>query len=272
MHSYRSETADPSAILKAALAARQRRNPHYSLRAFAAHLGVPPGRLSELLSRKRSVTRALAKFLVGRLDLAPSEACAFVEGAMPAGRSAKSAMSLARQATRAETPYATLADDSFSAIAEWEHFALLSLLETADAKSDAAWMARRLGIGIGQVRDALERLERLGLVVRESDNAAFRPTHANLSTGDADVSPALRRSHKQSLEHAIRAIDDVPLAQRDVSSVTMAVDIARLPEACALIRAFRRDLAALLETGDRTEVYNLNIQLVPLSNIARRLP
>jgi hypothetical protein len=32
-----------------------------------------------------------------------------------------------------------------------------------------------------------------------------------------------------------------------------------------MIRAFRRKLSETLESGSQTEVYNLNIQLVPIS-------
>lgn len=50
--------------------------------------------------------------------------------------------------------------------------------------------------------------------------------------------------------------------------MTMAVDKQRLPEAKALIKSFRRDLAKLLSRGKkRDEVYNLSIALFPITNI-----
>ncbi|MGZ3740999.1 MAG: DUF4423 domain-containing protein, partial [Bdellovibrionota bacterium] len=61
------------------------------------------------------------------------------------------------------------------------------------------------------------------------------------------------------------AIEAVPTEERDITSMTMAIDPRRLPLAKTLIRKFRFRLADLLETGDRTEVYNLNVQLVPVT-------
>jgi hypothetical protein len=52
--------------------------------------------------------------------------------------------------------------------------------------------------------------------------------------------------------------------------MTMAIDPRKLPLAKTLIREFRFRLAELLETGNRTEVYNLNVQLVPVTKKERK--
>ena len=64
---------------------------------------------------------------------------------------------------------------------------------------------------------------------------------------------------------AIAALEYSPVEERDVSSVTMAIDVQRIPLAKEAIRAFRRRLMRLLEAGSPDEVYNLNIQLVPVT-------
>lgn len=254
---------DPVDVVRDAFAAKQRRNPHYSLRAFAAHLGLPPGRTSEILARKRALTPALATKLAERLALPPEQAKAFLQAAR-ASKSAAHGPSRPDPEGDSNPPaYSRLSQDAFTAIAQWEHFALLSLLETDDARDDLAWIASRLGVPGSVARAALERLARLGLVERQGNT--LRPTNANLSVGDADPCAALRASHRESLEQALEALESVPMEARDVSSVTMAIDVGKLPEARALIKDFRRRLAALLESGPRTEVYNLNIQLLPVT-------
>ena len=50
-----------------------------------------------------------------------------------------------------------------------------------------------------------------------------------------------------------------------MTSMTMAIDVDRLPEAREVITKFRRELCALLENGEQTRVYNLGIQLYPVS-------
>ena len=246
---------EPLEILRAELLARTRRNPQFSLRAFARVLGLAPARLSELLSQKRKMTSGQAHRIADGLGYPPAKRRRLLE-TVEGARAKTVAPAEARQ-------YTALADDHFAIIADWWHFAILSLLETVDARDDAVWIGRRLRISPVIARGALARLERLGLLTGPS--GARRPTHADLTTSHDLPSSALRISHTQSLKNAVRALAEVPVQARDISSITMAIDPARLPEAKALICDFRRRLAALLEAGTKSEVYDLNVQLVPLS-------
>lgn len=47
--------------------------------------------------------------------------------------------------------------------------------------------------------------------------------------------------------------------------MTMAIDISKLDKARELTRKYRREMCALLENGEQTQVYNLGIQLSPIS-------
>lgn len=71
---------DPIEFLKDQFLSRREKNPSYSLRAFASKLGIPAGRLSELFSRKRKLTKATAKKIAERLELDPTEATKFFHG------------------------------------------------------------------------------------------------------------------------------------------------------------------------------------------------
>ena len=51
--------------------------------------------------------------------------------------------------------------------------------------------------------------------------------------------------------------------ERDFSGITMAINVEKLDEAKEMIRAFRRKLCKFLETGKKTEVYTLRVQLFP---------
>ncbi len=67
------------------------------------------------------------------------------------------------------------------------------------------------------------------------------------------------------LEKALTAIDVVPQDEKDITSMTMAIDESKIPEAKKRIKAFRRQLCEFLETGKQTRVFNLGIQLYPIS-------
>ncbi len=90
-------------------------------------------------------------------------------------------------------------------------------------------------------------------------------TSKNVTTTHDVQSAALQLSHKQNLELAALALDEVAIEHRDITSITMAIDAKKLPLAKAMIKNFRRQLSEFLESGNKNEVYNLNVQLFPLT-------
>jgi hypothetical protein len=241
-------------LLEAEFTRRKAMNPRYSLRAFAAAMELPAGRVSEFLAGKRVPTRRVSAKIADRLGLSPEQAAA-----------------LRGEPARGPAPedhYAPLADDVFAVIAEWYHTAFLSLLDTGDFRSDPAWIARRIGISVVETRAMLHRLERTGLI--EVKKGKIHKLASDFKTGTDIPNAALKRSHRESILQAAEALEKVPTAERDVTSMTMAIDPRKLPLAKTLIRDFRFRLASLLETGARTEVYNLNVQLVPVTKKERQ--
>ncbi|MGE3262397.1 MAG: TIGR02147 family protein [Bacteriovoracia bacterium] len=229
---------------------RQQDNPRQSLRGYAKQLEIPSGRLSEILSGKRGLSQKLAVKLAGRLGLSPEQKSAFLSP----GNSLQGS---------SEEAHHSLSEDAFTAISCWQHFALLSLMNTYDFRSDLKWISRRLGLTTVETRATIERLIRLGLIQKGAKG--YCRTHQKLKTTNEISSPALKKSHRQSLEQAIGHIEATPLDERDITSMTMAIDPKKIPLAKSLIRDFRYRLAEVLESGRRKEVYNLNVQLVPVT-------
>ena len=97
-----------------------------------------------------------------------------------------------------------LSTDSFYVIADWYHYAILNIIRLDNFKSDPKWIAKCLGLSVVEVRGALERLERVGLIKWER-NKLVRTTGSLTTTHDIE-SEALRRSHRQSLELSIKIL------------------------------------------------------------------
>lgn len=248
--------------LEAEFNRRRQKNPRYSLRTFAERLDIPSGRLSELFSRRRRLTKALGDRVATKLALSPDERKLFCD--LIANSKSKAVEETSKAAPAATVT--ALQADQFSMIADWYHFAILSLLETDDFQDDVKWIARRLGISTVEARAAITRLERLGVIERTDGKLAL--TQGQLTTTHDIESAALQRSHRQSLEQAIECIDATPIDLRDITSITMAIDVRRIKDAKPIIAKFRRDLSRFLETGSKKqEVYNLNIQLVPVTKL-----
>ena len=240
---------DIGKLLKIELDRRKRNNPAYSLRSFAAYLEVSPATLSQIISGKRGVSFKKLNMLMDKLGLTPKEQSRAI-------RMLKRKKSEPQRET-------VLKDDQFRLISDWFHYAILSLGELSESKSDPRWIASRLNIKVEQANDALMRLERLGII--EIKEGRFRQVADPLNTTSDIPSNSIRRYHKGVLGLAQDRIDRIPVEQRHYTTMTMAVNSKHLAEAKRLTQEYKDDMANLMEDGVADDVYQLSIQLFPLT-------
>lgn len=237
----------------------KKKNANLSVRSFAKRTDIPNGRMSELLSGKRRLTAHLANKISEGLLYDPKKKLELME--LIEKESKEHPQRKAPQ--HHQTHFTNIDEDMFYLISDWYHFAILNLISTRDFKNSAKWIAKRLAITTPEAQDALDRLKRLGLT--ELKNRKLRRTNKNLATTTDIPSAAIKRFHKQNLENAITALGDVPVELRDITSITMPTNPEQLQKAKSKIKKMRREISKILEDCDPTEVYTLNIQLIPLT-------
>lgn len=259
------EFSTPARWLARELDRRRGRNPRYSLRAFARALGLQSGHLSEMLAGKREIGPRIATRLADRLALEGAERDSWIALARTdfERRQEQRKPSLLRRIEPAAADYHEVSDAELKLITEWYHVALLNLLETDDFRPDIAWIARRLGIEPAVAGAAADRLELLGLIKREP--RGWSRTRERLTTSRDIPSTVLRAAHRDKLERGIRALEEVDVALRDISSVCLPIARERLPEAKKILEQFRRSFAQLFEQGPKTDVYYLSLAFFPVT-------
>lgn len=250
-------------ILKNALQSKQEVNPRYSLRSFAKKLGIHPGTISSILSGKRAMNEDQANVIVKTLSLKEKQKKAFL-------RSVRRVFIKLNIQQTPEEKYPTntkiIAENAYyHVIAEWEHYAILSLLNLKCFDSSVSWISLRLGIDEKRTRKVLENLLICELI-EQSEGKIVRRYDCIASSIDVK-SDALIESHSEILDMAKEKLLTVPLSKRGYFSETMAIDVDKLDEAKDLIRDFKDKLATFLEKENATEVYNLGIQLFPLTKV-----
>lgn len=247
--------------LEESFAARQRQRPAYSLRAFARFLGVQAPTLSAVLAGKRALPRTAAPVVARKLELSPAERARFL-GSLPRNGSASAG---------ADTPensrHLLNEETHHRVIAEWEHYAILALMDTSAFRADATWIGERLGIGRLRADVCLTNLLEAGLLKRAAGGKLVK-THLEVRTTDDVVSNALRQSHREALQMGEAKLTNVPLTLRDFSSMTVAIRPNQVDEAKRLLRKFRSDFAKILEEDAGTEVFQLCLQFYPLTQVA----
>lgn len=241
-------------FLQGELVRRCQSNGRYSLRAFARTLDIEPSALSKLLNGKRQLTPEMFARLTGRLALGHDDVRHFIRTDDPS--------------QQPQMTFDQISLDSFQVVSDWYHMAIVELGRVRGFRGDPQWVARALGISSAEARDAIDRLIRLGLLAQTA-KGTFCSTGKEVTTVDHQfTTAALKKMQRQVLERAIQALEDTPVEKRDQSTMTMAVDTARLPAAKLKIREFRRSLCDFLEgSSKRSEVYHLSISLYPVTNI-----
>lgn len=135
------------------LVERIRKNPKYSLRAFARAIEVDASILSKVLRGERYFSEELAIRVLDRIDLSYEErewflsslARARVEAGLRRSSPAQKRRlaELARERSRELTRELTI--DQFKIVADWYHYAILELTRVEGFRNEPAWIAGRLG-------------------------------------------------------------------------------------------------------------------------------
>jgi uncharacterized protein (TIGR02147 family) len=234
-------------------AEKKSRNTNYSIRAFARDLSIPSGRLTEIFNGKRNLTEKLGQRISEKLSLSDSDTLILIETIRQEKTHKKKSLS------GQEIP---LAD--FETVFTPNAMAILSLMETRSFKSDAAFIAQRLEIPEQEVVALVTSLTNLGYIKTDA-KGRLTPIHTSTYTSGDVPAQAIRNFHKKVMSNIIDKLDHVDIKDRTVTSMTMAIDKNKLEMARTKIAKFRRSLTKYLETGRKTEIYTLSIQLFPIT-------
>jgi len=237
-------------------------NPAYSLRAYSHFLGIHAGSLSSILKGKRPFPLKKVDRTCDRLLLTGIERQKFIKSIYNHRTNLKMKMGDFNQEQNL-----LAIDDQVTAkvFAQWEHFAILSLMNLDDFDPSKKWIADRLGLTLQRVQQVIANLEHVSLIEVLADGQIKR-TKMNLRTAEDTNSYALVKGHLEELEIAKLKLENIHIKERDFSSTTMAINPEKIDEAKEIIRQFRKQLASFLEEDKRSQVYQLCIQLFPLSN------
>ncbi|MDH4467201.1 MAG: TIGR02147 family protein [Bacteriovoracaceae bacterium] len=239
------------------------KNRSYSLRSFARRLGVSSSALSEFFNGKRSFSRELSLKISKNLSLGPQE-ISEIESKFSQEDAAKSIKihPSFRQELELQSHQYEIARDPI-------YYSLLCLMETHNFQSSTKWMAKRLNVSETKIKKSLQIL--LAFELAEKKNGKYFPTQKSLQTTEDIANASLKRRHEENLEAAKDSLYQRSIEERDFCFMTMAIDKAKLPLAKQMIREFRNQLSAFLESGEKNEVYEMCIQLFPKTTAIQEL-
>ena len=260
---------DYRSLLKNKLNERLAINPRYSLRAFARDLGMPASSLSAVMSGKQGLSLEKAKRIAPHLVMNEAEIELFYQMVLASDSRSKNVRHSANEALQKaisdKNKMSMLDMKIFKVIADWYHFAILELLTTKKFKDNEAWIAKRLGISMWEATKAIDRLKDIGLI-KEKYNKLVA-TNKKLTTSKDVPSDSIKKFNHSILQKATQSLYEQNIEERDLSTLTIAINKEDIPEFKEMIKKFRRDFnhKAMDKKGPYDEVYCLSIQLFRLS-------
>lgn len=232
---------------------RKTRNPRYSIRAFSRDLGISSGRINNYLNGSEIPGEKNLDRMITALKLPSKKAAAL-----------KKAAQTSRYLNRGLGFSKALNEQEFSQISSWQTWSILTLFQASDFQPTVTWFTKKIGFSVSQVEKSLQQLEQVGLICKK--NSFFELTCKNVTTTNDIPSESIRKFHKQFIKLAENSLDQVPIDQRDISSITMCVNPEKVAQVKELIWEFRSRVNSLMEDSTNSnQIYQLNIQLFPIS-------
>lgn len=249
--------------LKAELINRCTANQAYSLRAMALFLKVSPPRISEWMNNKHSIKITQAKVVLKQLNCPEKKYQAIIQHLESLEYLQELKKKSEIKKINKSFQSAKLSDDQFKKISKWHYYAIINFLDLSPNQHHANYIAQRLGISTTEVEEAITSLIQLNILSKK--DGVLKIIQRDLST-DTDIpSSSIKDFHSQMSIIAKKVLYSTPVEQKDFTNIMMPINIKNLDLAKKEIMNFRQILCRLLESGEKTEVYNLAIQLFPIT-------
>lgn len=233
-------------ILKKDLSEIKRKNPRYSLRAYSRKMGVGTGSLSDLINMKRSLSPQVGKKILEKLVLETEHRQRFA-GLIERDLNQKITL---------------LTSEAAPLIENWYYFAILNLIELDFSAKSVPELADRLGLPQAKVKKALDYLARRGFL-KKLESGYVVATNS-WQTTDGIPNESVRKSHLDALAIAEKALRELPVEQRDMTSLVFNGNSLQLDKVKTEIRKFLRKVHKIMSIGEADTVYKINTQLFPL--------
>jgi uncharacterized protein (TIGR02147 family) len=167
----------------------------------------------------------------------------------------------------------TLRPEQYGFYTKWYYTAVRALIAMHRfTDNDCSRIGQTLSppITASQARQAVKLLLKLGLVRKEPDGI-LSVTDVHITTGAQWRSLAVNAFQTETLRLARESLDRHEKELRDISTVTIGIKRDRMDEIRQRIAEFRKSIIHCAEEDQEPDdVYQLNIQLFPLTDTSRK--
>lgn len=243
---------------------RKNRNTAYSLRSFARDLKISPTSLSLIFSGKQGLSAKQADNIAKNLSFSKSESEHFI--ALVNQIHARSKLERESATKKLEkNPHTDLSLEYFKIISDWQHLAIMQMVDLHNFESDPKWIAKQLNITTSLACESIERLCTLELLNKNSKGELTKP-RGFMATPIGTSNKAIQNFHQQMIQKAEESITNLPTNKRDLGTSTFTMNEDDWNWACDEIRKFRHELTnRLTQSKNKNLLVAFSTQFFPLN-------
>lgn len=262
--------SDYRKYLKELLEERKRENKLFSHRAVLQKMGVSStGFLANVLSGRKNLTPDQVQKLSQILKLKAGESryfeclVLFTQARSLEERNAHMKRMVANQ--RVETR--ALTKKQLNLFSKWHYVVLREMLYFHRLKDDFRAAGRLLvpPVSSDEIEKAVKELVALDFIEKDADGI-YRQKDTAVTTGNEIRSLQVANFQMETMELAKFALDRLPMAERDISCMTVTISKEGFDQVKSEIQAFRKRLSAIaLADQNSDQVFQCNIQFFPVT-------
>jgi len=263
------EYFDYQQFLRDYIELRKKDSSWFSYRFLASKLNLDHSNLIKILLGKRHASKQNVESLVQFLKFNQREAEYFrtLVQFNKSKNDAKSRDLLEKLLSIKNITLKKLEPHQYEYYRNWYHSAIYSLLDFYEFKGDFAALATELdpAITVKQARESVVLLLKLGLI-KKGEDGRYVQAEKTITSGQNWHSYAIQRFQEESINLALQSLQHQPRTVRDISTLTMTITKDDMEAIREITEQYRKSIIKVVsESGKGDTVYQLNIQLFPMS-------
>lgn len=256
-------------LLKDAYEAKKAAWPLYSYRMLAETLGQDASNVFRILQKDAHLPARCQSRAIEFLGLTGRSAEYFVLlVAYARERDPKARQQILEKALALrDVPAKRLQELEYDYFKDWWTVVVRALVEVMGGDMQPEAVAKRLSPSVKdtEVTESLKLLLELGLV-KKASSGRFALAQAHLNAGGEKKTQAIRGFQRQILTLAAESIDRFPKDERDVSTLTLAVDEQAFEDIRGMLHEFRQQIQKRVDESSQPDrVMQLSLAFFPLA-------
>lgn len=161
----------------------------------------------------------------------------------------------------------SLANKEQKYLSDWWTPVIRALIEVNQGRIDAKEISESLepSIEVEKVQESIDILQELGFI-QDLGNGHVKLADAHINIAGEERAQAIRQFQANVMQIGARSLNTIAPADRDISTLTMAVDQQGFEDIKSMIQEFRKDVQIRVDKcGKPTRVLQMNLALFPVA-------